>query len=1105
MTERGDDMLYRKNLEKSLSRELFENPTSEYRGTPFWSWNCKVTEELIADQMEVFRKMGFGGAHLHARTGLENEYMGEEFLGLVRYADEQAKEKDMLCWLYDEDRFPSGAAGGLVTENWEYRARYVLWTRERKVNMSESREAFYESVARGEKPSGYYLTAYRIKTENGYLVSYQQITGAQPQYDSEEETKRDGRLWFVYVELMAESPWYNDQTYLDTMNKKGVERFIEVTHERYYRELGEEFGKSIPAIFTDEPQMKGSMALADGESNADVTMCFTDDLPETYEKEYGVNLLEVLPELMWDLADGKTSVHRYRYHEHLTERFVSAYCDTIADWCEDHGIAMTGHYMSEPTLYSQTLRLGEAMRCYRKQQLPGVDILCGDPEYSTIKQAVSVARQNGREGVLSELYGVTHWDFDFKGHKLQGDWQAALGVTIRVPHLAFMSMEGESKRDWPASINYQSPWWQNYSYVENYFARLNTALTRGQALAPVAVIHPIESYWLHYGPVAQSGSLREHMDENFRKLINWLLFGLIDFDFISEGVLPGQETSVDGAQKKLKVGNMAYQTILVPDLKTIRSTTLDALEAFADAGGRVVFMGSVPALVGAVESDRAKKLAEKAEIIPFGQYELLTCLEEERVLEIRHENGHASSNLFYQMRQDGDETWLFVCHVNRKRNRNQNPDRMKVRIRGTYGITCYDAVTGAVFPVACEHQNGWTVVVTDLYAEDSFLWKLTEAAAGVDFASESNVATGVDSASENAASESTGSDRTDTAGSSQAAYPVPTGTLKTFYGLVAGTYGTPGKPETILQTIYEPEAVIQAEPNVLLLDAAEWSLDGSDFHEKEEILRLDNEIRTLAGYPHRRDAYIQPWRIKHAPKEHVVTLRYEIESRIDTGAMELAMERPENAAITLNGLPCSNESCGNDAWYVDRFIRKVKLPGLKKGVNELILEIGYGRKTNLENIFLLGDFGVEARGTRAVVTEAADSVYFGDVTNQRMPFYGGSLTYRMTVTLDHEQSVKVRVPHFRSPVLEVSVDGEKKGLIAYAPHVCSLGTLSAGSHVLEICACGNRFNSFGTLHNCNDEFQWYGPDSYRTRGCEWSEAWCLRPFGILSRVEILAE
>ena len=86
---------------------------------------------------------------------------------------------------------------------------------------------------------------------------------------------------------MRESPWYNDQTYVDVMNQKAIEKFLELTHEKYYEELGEEFGKSIPAIFTDEPQMRGSMALPDGDADFDVTLPFTDDLPETFEKCYG--------------------------------------------------------------------------------------------------------------------------------------------------------------------------------------------------------------------------------------------------------------------------------------------------------------------------------------------------------------------------------------------------------------------------------------------------------------------------------------------------------------------------------------------------------------------------------------------------------------------------------------------------------------------------------------------------------------------------------------------------------------------------------------------------------------------------------------------------
>lgn len=1073
-------MLYKKNCEKELSRELFLNPSSEYRGTPFWSWNCLVTEDLIREQMEVFQKMGFGGAHLHPRTGLENEYMGKEFLNLIRYTDEQAKEREMLCWLYDEDRYPSGAAGGLVTENVAYRSRHLLLSRERKEDMCPDRETFLACAARGEKPAGYYLTAYRIKTENGYLLSYKQIPGAQPVTDSKREEKEEGRLWFAYIELMRETPWFNDQTYIDAMNKEAVERFIEVTHERYYKELGNEFGKSIPAIFTDEPQMKGSMALADGESDADVTMSFTDNLSETYEKKYGVSLLSVLPELMWDMPDGKLSVHRYQYHDHLTERFVSAFCDTIGEWCEKHNIAMTGHYMSEPTLYSQTLRLGEAMRCYRGQQLPGVDILCGDPEYSTIKQAVSVARQYGREGVLSELYGVTHWDFDFKGHKLQGDWQAALGVTIRVPHLAFMSMEGESKRDWPASINYQSPWWDRYAYVEDYFARVNTALTRGTAKVSVAVIHPIESYWMCYGPVAQSGAVREQMDENFKNMINWMLFGLVDFDFLSEALLAEMRTQVSETSGALSAGVMEYQTVLVPDLKTIRSTTLEILERLADAGGNVIFMGQVPEYVDGVQSDRAQNLASKVRKIPYQQQDLLAALEKDRMLDIRYENGKRSDNLFYQMRQDRDALWLFVCHVNRKRNRVDQAERMKVRIRGAYQITGYDAKTGEIAAVESICRDGWTEVIMDLYAEDSFLWKLS-------------------------AAEISENEEMDAENDNGDQYLVKSGERKTFYGLVAGILGSPRKPVKVIKTIYEPDTYLLKEPNVLLLDKAEWKLDNFEWQPANEILRLDNEIRTLVGYPHRQDAYTQPWRIKHAPKEHLVTLRYEITSEIETGKLQLAMERPENAVIYLNGQVYDTSDIRENDWYVDKGIKTVWLDGLRIGQNELLVEVAYGRKTNLENMFLLGGFGVEVRGTAAVVTTPAQKLYFGDVTRQKLPFYGGSICYQMKLSLEKEQAVTIRVPHFVSPVLEVSVDGVKKGLIAYAPHVLSLGTLSAGEHMIDICAFGNRFNSFGTLHNCNDEFKWYGPDSYRTKGGEWSESWCLRPFGILSRIEILSE
>ena len=201
---------------------------------------------------------------------------------------------------------------------------------------------------------------------------------------------------------------------------------------------------------------------------------------------------------------------------------------------------LTGHMNEEPTLLSQTSVLGEAMRSYRSFQLPGIDMLCGWWEFTTAKQAQSAVHQYGRPGMLSELYGVTGWAFDFRGHKLHGDWQAALGVTVRVPHLSWVSMKGEAKRDYPASINYQSPWWSSYSLVEDHFARVNAAMTRGKPLVRVGVIHPIESYWLHWGPEEQTHGIRQQLEDQFQNFTRWMLLGGIDFVFICESLLPSQ-------------------------------------------------------------------------------------------------------------------------------------------------------------------------------------------------------------------------------------------------------------------------------------------------------------------------------------------------------------------------------------------------------------------------------------------------------------------------------------------------------------------------------------------------------------------------------------
>lgn len=876
-------MLYPKNQEP-LTEELFQNPTSEYRGTPFWAWNCQMTEEKITTIVDALKDMGMGGGHIHCRTGMNNPYMSQEFLDLVKDAHKKFKDRQMITWLYDEDRWPSGAGGGLVTKDPEYRIRFLVFSPKPLEDVPESNLSSSGQAVRSENRR--LLARYQVVLEEGWLKDYKRL-------EEGEAVSPEACEWFAYLEISGNNPWFNNQSYVNTLDKKAIQRFIEVTHEAYYKELGEEFGKSIPAIFTDEPQFCHKTRLNYAADQMEVIIPYTDDLEETFTETYGHSLLDSLPELFWERQEEMVSQIRYQYHDHICERFASAFADTIGTWCKEHNLMLTGHMMEEPTLKSQTAALGEAMRSYRSFQLPGIDMLCDSRELSTAKQAQSASHQFGCPGVLSELYGVTNWDFDFRGHKLQGDWQAALGVTVRVHHLTWTSMVGEAKRDYPACIGYQSPWYKEYKYVEDYFARLNTLLTRGKAEVKVGVIHPIESYWLYWGSEEKTGGIREEMDENFQNLIQWLLYGFQDFDFISESLLPQQndlEEITDGGA--FPVGEMRYQILLVPNCVTLRESTLKRLQAWKEKGGTVIFTGELPRYVDAVASKKAEDFAKDCLCIPFSKNSILSALEPARTVEVRSENGLMAENLIYQMREDEESKIFFLAHVNRM----ETPDlptkeKIVLRLKGTYRPVLYDALHGTKEELSCEWKDGFTLIERAVFDHDSLLLRLY---------------------SEKAETEG------ETNRKNEAAVPVP-------------------------KEILAPDRVpVQfSEPNVMVLDQAEYAFDDGEWMPREELLRIDNKFRSILGYPLRMEAFAQPW-LDQTEEEvrHHLRLRFIFESEETIEGTLLALEN-SGTVITFNGERIPEDVVG---WYTDEDIQCRALGTVQMGKNELIVEIPYRKK-----------------------------------------------------------------------------------------------------------------------------------------------------------------
>ena len=537
--------------------------------------------------------------------------------------------------------------------------------------------------------------------------------------------------------------------------------------------------------------------------------------------------------------------------------------------------------------------------------------------------------------------------------------------------------------------------------------------------------------------------VRDELDQNFQNLTEWLLFGSVDFDFISESLLP---TQCEKGGAPLQVGHMNYDVILVPGCETLRASTLERLEAFAAAGGKLVFAGQIPTLVDARPSTRPAKLAAKCQCIPLSEGAVLQAAEAGRVVEIRNQTGSLTKNLLYQMRQDGDGRWLFICNAKEPYNKDvARYQDLRIRVAGGWKPTLYQTMDGTTAPIEFETADGQTEIRCRMYDYDSMLLYLEPCEAGSYAGCDGNAAAGQ--------------------------------MLKL--------------PVLMDYTL--------SEPNALLLDQAEYALDDEDWQPCEEILRLDNICREKLSWPTRKEALAQPWVVPDEPITHSVKLRFTFNAAYAVSGASLAIEDAERLQLSLNGVAVPAQVTG---WYTDKSIKTIALPEFKAGENVLEVVVPFGRRTNLEWCYILGDFGVEVSGRYACIVPAREKIAFGDFTRQGLPFYGGNVTYYIPVTTAGGE-LTLRSSHYRGALQKVSVDGGKAEAVIYPPYTVSLGSVPAGEHVIDLTLYGHRRNSFGPVHLADLKETWIGPGAWRSEGDRWCYDYKICEEGILSTPEIV--
>ncbi len=1026
----------------------FMNPDSQYRGKPFWAWNGKLQERELRRQLDVMKEMGLGGAFMHSRTGLDTAYLSEEWFKLVKACADQCQKNGMEAWMYDEDRWPSGAAGGLVTKNPKYRLRML------RMSISDSKSY---------KAQGGELAVFIAKMKGNQLVSYRKAQSVR-----KPDATADERILSFKVQTEDNSPWYNGYTYLDTMSGEAVKQFIKTTHDAYAKNCRKDFGKLMPGIFTDEPNYGHLSANKNG-----VKLPWTGKLLQTFKKNYGYDLSDKLPEVVFRFNNEDFSKARHDYFETCTSLFTGSFGKMIYDWCEKNKVAFTGHVLSEESLQSQTRVVGAAMRFYEYMQAPGIDILCAQgltregapkPEYLTAKQCSSVLDQFGRKWMLSELYGCTGWHFTFAEHKAVGDWQAALGVNLRCQHLSWYTMEGEAKRDYPASIFFHSPWWRDYPVVEDYFSRVNYMLTQGRAVRDLAIIHPIESAWgLAYQqmidcgwdfPQGKDGEKKQpllDLDANLKQVQQILLEEHFDFEYLDEDILSRHGKVKDG---KLNLVKSSYGTVVVPPAYTLRKSTCDILAKFAEAGGKVIFVEPIPALVNAEKCDCIKDLVAKCAKVGLERNAIVKAVSKGnaiRRISVKNAEGKEYNPCLYMMRQDKNgRTVVFLCHT----LQDVDSGELTIEIPVDGVAQEWDAITGDVYLADSQKTSSGVKIKTVLYGYGSRLFVVD---------------------------------------------PKADASLKK----------RPGTKETGKQKISCGNIdIFRDEPNAFPLDAPEYSVNGGEWKKEKDILKVDNAIRDIGKWAHRGGSMCQPWAQKETSeaKKLNLGLRYMFEvEEVPASPCHLVMERPEKFSIVLNGYELKHDE--GEGWWIDTSFKKLLVPSriLKKGRNELMLTTRYGQKDNLECMYFTGEFGFKwGNGNCPVITKLPTTLKIGDWCEQGFACYSGAMSYSMEIDVNTESGRRIvlEVPEWKGALVKVHVNGKKAGNIAWRPYEIDITNfVDSGRNRIDIEVVGTRRNLLGPLHNNVRYPNWTGPWDFK-RDESWTNDYVKLPYGLMGEPSI---
>jgi len=677
-------------------RDLFADPPSDYRSAPLWDWNDDISREGIDFQMKEFKKSGIGGVFVHPRPGLLTEYLSDEWFHLFDYTIQKGKELDMKVWIYDENSYPSGFAGGHVPAEMPDSYKHGSGLKMRILETLDDLAINNLEVA--------------LKKDGDAFVD---ITNSL-----ESETGKTGTYYLFELTYPENSPWYGGFSYVDLLYPGVSEKFLEVTMTRGYEKNAADFGITLPGIFTDEPNLEAAMPRG-------TIMRWTPDLWIVFQEHWGYDLKLHLPSLVEE--SGNWQKVRHDYYELLLELFIDRWAKPWSSYCDENNLRWTGHYW-EHGWPEPTHGFDEAA-FYIWHQQPGVDMLGNQlvkdglggqfGNDRAVRELASAANQAGRMRTLSETYGGGGWEMSFEEQKRLVDWQGVLGVNFVNQHLSYYSLNGVRKFDYPPSFSYHEPWWEHYRLMGDYIGRISMAMSSGQQMNHTLVLQPTTSAWMYFSRSVRNSRL-DGIKNGFKNFVYRMEQQHLEYDLGSEYVIKTLG-SVNG--NKFTVGHREYSLVVIPaEMENMDGPTLELLAEYLENGGVIL---SFNPHISRVDGEPSSSAIDLATSYP-DQWIFSDNLEDPAALKLlandEFEMKDLTKNgmLYHQRRVLDDGQLLFVVNSHKTENASA-----EVSIQGKH-IIKLDLISGEEFTYPGQIKEGKVSFKIDLDPAGSALFALVD-------------------------------------------------------------------------------------------------------------------------------------------------------------------------------------------------------------------------------------------------------------------------------------------------------------------------------------------------------------------------------------------